>query len=202
VSHPTPLPPDADLAVVLDDFRQSVVAWGDEGVIVRAFRAGICLMLLSVLDMLIDLLEDFRAGRLPPVLPAEDEGGMPAERATAPPQGPASRRTRAAGNASVMSSRDAGADAACDAPGQIADRGAEPVPRHRVSLRMPPRLAIVGREPAPSETAWLPSRVPRWPKCEIRGQDTCTFACPFRYDIETIKGHGQSKPRSRPRPLQ
>jgi hypothetical protein len=61
------------LAVVLDDMRQSVAASGDEGLIMRVFTAGIRLMLLSILDMLIDLLADFRAGRLPPVLPAEDE---------------------------------------------------------------------------------------------------------------------------------
>jgi hypothetical protein len=73
VSHPTPLHPDADLAVVLDDLRQSVAAWGDEGMVMRVFRAGICLALLSILDTLIDLLADFRAGRLPPVLPAKDE---------------------------------------------------------------------------------------------------------------------------------
>jgi hypothetical protein len=73
VSHPTPLHPDADLALVLDEMRQSVAAWGDEGMIMRVFRASICLMLLSILDTLIELLADFRAGRLPPVLPAKDE---------------------------------------------------------------------------------------------------------------------------------
>jgi hypothetical protein len=73
VSHPIPLHPDADLALVLDEMRQSVAAWGDEGLVMRVFKAGICLALLSILDALIDLLADFRAGRLPPVLPAEDE---------------------------------------------------------------------------------------------------------------------------------
>jgi hypothetical protein len=106
VSHPIPLHPDADLAVVLDDLRQSVAAWGDEGMVARLFRASICLMLLSILDTLIELLADFRAGRLPPVLEAEDETrderiapAPPVSRDSAGsfPQGAASRRLRAPG---------------------------------------------------------------------------------------------------------
>jgi hypothetical protein len=101
LSHPIPLHPDADLAVVLDDMRQSVAAWGDEGMVMRFFRASICLMLLSILDTLIELLADFRAGRLPPVLPALDESfaipaanGPPRQRTAARRgQRPASPRT-------------------------------------------------------------------------------------------------------------
>ncbi len=70
MSHPTPLHPDADLALVLDEMRQSVAACGDEGLIMRVFVVGIRLALLSILDTLIGLLADFRAGRLPPLLPA------------------------------------------------------------------------------------------------------------------------------------
>ena len=107
MSHPTPLHPDADLAVVLDDLRQDVAAWGDEGMVMRVFRAGICLMLLSILDTLIDLLADFRAGRLPPVLPAYDEATSqselsvddssiaPASREKSSPEAPTSRGVRA-----------------------------------------------------------------------------------------------------------
>ncbi len=67
MSHPTPLHPADSLERALDDMRQSVAAIGDEGLVMRVLTAQIRLALLSILDMLIDLLADFRAGRLPPL---------------------------------------------------------------------------------------------------------------------------------------
>jgi hypothetical protein len=171
VSQPIPLHPDADLAVVLDDLRQSVAAWGDEGLVMRFFRASISLMLLSILDTLIELLADFRAGRLPPVLPA-DEPLAPSPSATTddssttPPQcgttsakAPAARRNRAL-------RPETPCDAAANAPEPTAVRA----PRRRFFSRSPTETPIRRSEPAPRGVAGYPSVVPRspWPDHEAR----------------------------------
>jgi hypothetical protein len=164
VSHQTPLHPDADLAVVLDDMRQSVAAWGDEGLVMRFFRASICLMLLSILDTLIELLADFRAGRLPPVLPAydaptprpsataDDPSSITAQRETPSPQRPAARHIRAPRPAT------SGA-AAANAPEQIAVR-APPRPAFALSPAKPP---VRRPRHGPRGVAGYPSVVPRCP---------------------------------------
>jgi hypothetical protein len=179
VSHPIPLHPDADLAVVLDDMRQSVAAWGDEGMVMRFFRASICLMLLSILDTLIELLADFRAGRLPPVLPAQDESETPApsamrDRRTDPPPtpaGPAAAFPNAAASRPIRAPRDACSndddDALADVPEQSAAqhraRWATPAPRRSAFTVSPPCRSI--RRPAhgPRGLAMHPSAVPRSP---------------------------------------
>jgi hypothetical protein len=174
VSHPIPLHPDADLAVVLDDMRQSVAAWGDEGMVMRFFRASICVALLSILDTLIELLADFRAGRLPPVLPAHDEYESAAEGAAASPRGRASCQSREPGNRSVTAAGNACADAPGDAPDQCADQStdhnAEPALRRWRAVPPPPRLTILHPDSAPREIAWSRSRVPRWPSPEFEGR--------------------------------
>jgi hypothetical protein len=161
VSHPTPLHPDADLAVVLDDLRQNVAAWGDEGMVMRLFRASICLMLLSILDTLIELLADFRAGRLPPVLPAEDESETPAQRATSSRQGRTARHARTPGPYRAHQPRDTQADAP--------EQNADPAPCRRISRLSPPRPALRRPEPWPYGIAWTPSHVPRPPAAQFRG---------------------------------
>jgi hypothetical protein len=175
VSHPIPLHSDADLAVVLDDMRQDVAAWGDEGLVMRFFRASICLMLLSILDTLIELLADFRAGRLPPVLPAYDEHDIPAERAAASPRGPASRQTRAPGNASANTPRDAQADVPDEGAGQSAEPSAERIAvtasRRRGARLPPPSLTRLLPEPASRDIAWSRSRVPKWPSREFESSE-------------------------------
>jgi hypothetical protein len=164
LSHPTPLHPNADLAVVLDDMRQNVAAWGDEGMVMRVFRASICLMLLSILDTLIDLLADFRAGRLPPVLPAWDEpeyrqpalrrqskDGAPAVST----QGPAAPGIRAVSDHVAAEPQDEPAAA----PVQSAAEPSAAAPRH-------PRLTLVSSHRPVSR----PEPVPRlesydvWPR--------------------------------------
>jgi hypothetical protein len=161
VSHPTPLHPDADLAVVLDDMRQSVAAWGDEGMVARFFRASICLMLLSILDTLLELLADFRAGRLPPILPARDE---PEDRRTIPPPArevSASPRRLASCHIRppVAAFANDPCDGAADAPGErtaLAQRR----PCFCVAASRPP---IDRRENGPRRVAGYPSHVPRSP---------------------------------------
>jgi hypothetical protein len=175
VSHPTPLHPDADLALVLDEMRQSVAAWGDEGMVMRLFRAGICLALLSILDTLIDLLADFRAGRLPPVLPAYDEPAYDepaydeikdettAEARPAPAHPPAVSKPDAASRPI----RTRSADDPRAEPADVPDRSAAPRPglpaRHAAASLSPPRLAIRHPAPAPRADAFHPSHVPRRP---------------------------------------
>jgi hypothetical protein len=62
--------------------RQSAAERGDDGWLMRVPTAQICLLLLSIIDTLIDLLARFRAGTLPPILPARDPSDKPS-RATA-----------------------------------------------------------------------------------------------------------------------
>jgi hypothetical protein len=152
VPHPIPLHPDADLAVVLDDMRQSVAAWGDEGMVMRVFRAGICLMLLSILDTLIELLADFRAGRLPPVLPAEDEparrvGFQPTiatkcdpanEPAASGAPAPASRPIRARRTEDARAAAAGASEQSAAAQGDAAPRRSAPrLPSPRAPIRRP-----------------------------------------------------------------
>jgi hypothetical protein len=165
VSHPTPLHPDADLAVVLDDMRQDVAAWGDEGLVMRFFRASICLMLLSILDTLIELLADFRAGRLPAVLPAYDE--TPDERAAPPPPAPAdpvaaSRRSAASRHTSAPRADDPCATAA-DAPERSDAVRPVQAPCRLISFGPAPRLPIRHPDHRRRGTVFYPSHVPRWP---------------------------------------
>jgi hypothetical protein len=159
VSHPTPLHPDADLAVVLDDMRQSVAAWGDEGMVMRVFRASICLMLIGILDTLIDLLADFRAGRLPPVLPAYDERDAPAQRETPAPRHPDARHARRSNGARTRAAREI----------RIADPepGAIPAPLPLGMSLAPIHLPIRRRERVTRDVPRHPSSVPRAPVQKI-----------------------------------
>jgi hypothetical protein len=171
VSHPTPLHPDADLAVFLDDLRQSVAAWGDEGMVMRVFRAGICLALLSILDTLIDLLADFRAGRLPPVLPAYDEpeshrrDQTEAPLIAAPPLKPEDPAAAAPKRPAARHARAPGADAPCDAPSDAPEPGsaeyAAGAPRRPIFMRVASRRLVRRPESAPRGIAGCPLRVPR-----------------------------------------
>jgi hypothetical protein len=163
------------ITVVLDDLRQNVAAWGDEGMVMRVFRASICLMLLGILDTLIDLLADFRAGRLPPVLPAEDETVIPSKQETedtgsATPQSgdtavPRSRGIYAA-RAPFADDPRAGDAIAVDPLGDPVDAPEQNVtiaPFRRRTARAPSRLPIRRPEPAPRGLAGYPSAVPRPP---------------------------------------
>jgi hypothetical protein len=174
VSHQTPLHPDADLAVVLDDMRRRVAAWGDEGMVMRVFRASICLMLLSILDTLIELLADFRAGRLPPVLPALERPSNAAARGAehhrkTPRLSPeAAARAPSHGAAACdISTPDAENVRATPAAGRPAQ-----APRAPGSPLSSPRLAIRGPATAPRGIAWCPSHVPRPPIAEFGGRAT------------------------------
>jgi hypothetical protein len=195
VSHPTPLHPDADLALVLADLRRNVAAWGDEGMVMRVFRASICLMLLGILDTLIELLADFRAGRLPPVLPAEHErasrvGDSPAiatkcEPADAQAASAAASRPTRARRIDDPSAPPAGA------PEHSQADHLDPAPRHpgsRVASPSPP-LHRPGPGPGPRAIAFYPSHVPRRPFAKIRSQGEDAFPCPFRYDNELFRYH-------------
>jgi hypothetical protein len=173
VSHPIPLHPDADLALVLDEMRQSVAAWGDEGMVMRVFRAGICLALLSILDTLIELLADFRAGRLPPVLPARDRpairtSGEPEDQRTAPPP-PADAADAPARGATrrpihVPDAVDSGA-ASADVPGRSAAECARlpdhPSPAPPASAFPPRHIPLRHRAHGPRRLTFHPSHVPR-----------------------------------------
>jgi hypothetical protein len=172
VSHPIPLHPDADLAVVLDDLRQSVEAWGDEGMVMRVFRVSVCLLLLSILDTLIDLLADFRAGRLPPVLPAEDElprrvGFQPT---IATKWGPADEPPAPAARPARACRTDDPPAASADAPEQCATEYAASAPCRPGVRLSPPSLARLLPGSANREIAWSRSRVPRWPRSEFEGR--------------------------------
>jgi hypothetical protein len=190
VSHQTPLHPDADLAVVLDDLRQNVAAWGDEGMVMRVFRASICLMLLSILDTLIELLADFRAGRLPPVLPALDESpaGQARIRRTGPsPTVPSNvRRTRAAPTI-APDSRRVGDSSTIPAKHNTGD--------HRPA---PPRLTFPRHEDTRRAAAGYPSRVPR-PPWRNFGTDTPSrpMSTSLRYQNEKAPAAPYRRPNSR-----
>jgi hypothetical protein len=167
VSHPTPLHPDADLALVLDELRQSVAASGDEGLILRVFVAGIRLALLSILDTLIGLLADFRAGRLPPVLEAEWETRH--ER-TAPPPSPddrtaASKQGAASRPAHTSRTTDPRATSA-GAPEQNATEHADAAPRRSGSPLAAPPPPVRHPGHGPRATAFRPSHVRRWSEIE------------------------------------
>jgi hypothetical protein len=196
VSHPIPLHPDADLAVVLDDMRQSVAAWGDEGMVMRVFKASICLMLLGILDTLIELLADFRAGRLPPVLPAVDQSSaLPSVRGmddsstiaarseTRSPQRLTSRPMRAP--------RDASAKISEGAPADAPEHGAVPTfalaPRYPARPPSPSRLPASRPEHGRRRIAVHPSHVPRWRDWANTERSRRAGACCFRYDIGTLR---------------
>jgi hypothetical protein len=193
VSHPIPLHPDADLAVVLDDMRQSVAAWGDEGMVMRVFRARICLALLSILDTLLDLLADFRAGRLPPVLPAHDEAAprsrrsvvpaatIPAQPETPSPEGAAARPIRAP--------RDGAPRAA---PADAPEKRTAAMTLRRCSPLWASHRPIVYPADAPRAIAGTPSRVPR-PPWRAFGSNT---ELPTHAHFVTISNHSAIAPRS------
>jgi hypothetical protein len=185
VSHPTPLHPDADLAVVLDDLRQNVAAWGDEGMVMRVFRASICLMLLSILDTLIDLLADFRAGRLPPVLPAYDE--TPNERMAPPASVPADP---AAISKQRAASRHMSAPRAAAPHGTSADlseqwdaQHAAPAPRRPAFTVSPSRHLNQHAGHGPRGLVFYPSHVPRRPFEKIWKQGSADLPCLIRYEF-------------------
>jgi hypothetical protein len=191
VSHPTPLHPDADLAVVLDDLRQSVAAWGDEGLVMRFFRASICLMLLGILDTLIELLADFRAGRLPPLLPAVDEssalpsvrGGGDSSTIAAPRDTPSPQDRAAHGvRAPCRDIADAPHDAPAEVPDQTAADDVGVARRHAELPRSPPRLPQRQPAPVPRVLAWYPSQIPRAPSEKFGGPS----AAPLHVHFVTI----------------
>jgi hypothetical protein len=178
LSHPTPLHPDADLAVVLADLRQNVAAWRDEGMVMRVFRASICLMLLSILDTLIELLADFRAGRLPPLLPALERSNKQAERGThdqqttpPPPEPTASADALPPRRSTVRPVRaplaEAPSGAATDAPARSAARRTAPALHDPRVFLAPRRLPIRHPDHAPRAVAFYPSHVPRRPVAEF-----------------------------------
>jgi hypothetical protein len=166
LSHPTPLRPDADLAHVLEDMRRCVAARGDEGLLMRVLTMRIRLALLSILDTLIGLLADFRAGRLSPVLPALDE---PEHQPHAPPphaqsdpaalfrENPAARRTRVPNVRFVEDPSDTPAAA----PEQNAAEPAAGTPRRPRLTRVSSCPREKGPEPGPRGIALHPSVVPR-----------------------------------------
>jgi hypothetical protein len=185
VSNPIPLHPADSLERVLDDMRQCVASRRDEGWVTRAVMVLIRHELLRVLDILIGLLADFRAGRLPPVIPAKCEpnlgvGGSPtvegrcergnertnqtrsgpAAWAASPPRGAPSRQDNAPG--------DARATAPSPWPGQRtakwATRRVAPAPRSPSPLRSPGRVSIPGPGGGPRGVASHASHVPR-PRC-------------------------------------
>jgi hypothetical protein len=174
VSRQTPLHPDDSLERALDDMRQYVATCGDEGLVMRVLTAQIRLALLSILDTLIGLLADFRAGRLPPVLPANSEPGrraadspaVPAECETPSPRLIASRRIRAPGDGGGRMPDGTGADApeqpAARAPRRAGLSPSAPHPATRRSLH-PPR-----------GMAGYPSFVPRSPAAAFGGMSVAS----------------------------
>jgi hypothetical protein len=175
VSQPTPLHPADSLERALDDMRQSVAALGDEGLVMRVLTMQIRLALLSILDMLIDLLADFRAGRLPPLLPALDRSTIttkcePANQrtvspppASGEPAGPAPpRNTSRQIDAPAGTPSNSSADAGAGAPEQCTAQA----PSGPASPPSPPTPPIRGRENAPRGAEFHPSHVPRSPAAE------------------------------------
>jgi hypothetical protein len=203
LSDPTPLHPDADLALVLDDLRQSVAASGDEGLIMRVFVAGIRLALISILDTLISLLADFRAGRLPPVLPAyessahrrigrgDDTTAVAAQPETPPHGGFAARHTRASGNIRPQSPCEAGAE-----PGQHSSNAGPDLKSPCLALPVSPsRRPIRFAGNGPRIIAGHPSHVPRPAGAAFRAWATNPKARRFCYDIGIFCGErGVARP--------
>jgi hypothetical protein len=168
VSHPIPLHPADSLERVLEDMRQCVASRRDEGWATRAVMVLIRYELLRVLDILIGLLADFRAGKLPPVLPADCE--TRAQRTAAPPpasaaavdsrpQGAAARHIRAPGNRPANSTSDASGDA----PEHIAAQHGPLTPHHPGSPASPSRPLRHRLGRGPRGIAGYPSAVPRPP---------------------------------------
>jgi hypothetical protein len=190
VSHPIPLHPDADLALVLDELRQSVAAWGDEGLVMRVLRARICLALLSILDTLIDLLADFRAGRLPPVLPADEARAPPSRCATDASSSMLPVRMPSA--SSTPRSRRM-VDDTVDESSAIAARPETASPRTAAPCHAiaPSDPAFARAQPPPSPRA--PIHRPAPPRWRIQGQDCPVYSCLFHYDIVTMGRTGKRR---------
>jgi hypothetical protein len=177
VSDQPPLHPDDRLERALGDMRQSVAARGEEGWVDRVLMAGIWLALLSILDTLIELLADFRAGRLPPVLAAELEPG----RGVGHPPTVASRDSRSLRGRVASVRRAAPSDAGLrswadgapdDAPVPAAAQWADRTPRRLAFTLPPPRRPVHRPEPAPRRIPGYPPVVPRWPAASLAGSDT------------------------------
>jgi hypothetical protein len=159
VSHQTLLHPADSLERALDDMRQSVAASGDEGWLMRVLMEQFRVALLSILDTLIGLLADFRAGRLPlvqtvgessgtrPLSRVDDSSTIAAQRETPSPLDRAARGTR------VQAPVDVSAD--------VTEQNAERATGRQVPCIPPPRVAIRRSEPGPRGIAWTPSHVPR-----------------------------------------
>ncbi len=177
VSRQTPLHPADSLERALDDMRQSVMAHGDEGLIMRVLTLQFRLALVSLIDTLIDLLAAFRAGRFPP-LPAVDDSPEPrspdrpgassasATRHETPSgRGTASRGRPAPGTAGARTPHDPEADAPEQRAAQGARHGA---PRSPGPPPAPPAPPIRHRDRAPRRVAGYPSAVP-WSRCRRIG---------------------------------
>jgi hypothetical protein len=189
VSHPIQLHPADSLERVLDDMRQSVVAHGDDGWVNRVLMAGIWTALLSLLDTLIGLLADFRAGKLPPVLPARDRSAIPTDRERADQRttpGPRAATDPAAASPEdsaprpVLRNRGKGpCPAPADHPEKAATGQPDPAPRRSASPLSAPPLAIRRTENPPRRAALHPSHVPRWPRAEFGMREAPTTHVPF-----------------------
>lgn len=151
----------------------------------RVLTAQICLALLSILDTLLDLLAQFRAGTLPPIHDADDWSAIPADCRTPLRQCPAARRS--------STPRYARADAHCEA---LAAASEQSTP----SSRCRPRLMLVSphpptRSPTPgtSGIAWSRSQVPRWPIGKFEGQGVAAT----RAQTVTISNRSRLDPLAR-----
>jgi hypothetical protein len=154
--------------------RQCVAPRGDEGWFTRLLTAEVCLTLLTIIDALIDLLARFRAGTLPPVLPARDRSAVPADgrpgdqRAARSPADPAASSGRIAAAPRI---RAAGAVPASDG-GEAPEQPATPnhprggtQPRRRPAATTLTRSRQRHRPPGhgPRCIAGDPPHVPRSP---------------------------------------
>jgi hypothetical protein len=160
VSHPLPLHPADRLERVLDDMRQSVASSGDEGWLMRIVAMVICRFLDQILEMLVGVLAEIRAGTI--VLPdwAYDSPIT------------ASRPLPVDGAAPSQRSRATGANTPSTAPACAAEPRAPEtaalVARRVEYIASSSRLRI--RRPAhgPGGHAFHPSAVPRGPIRESR----------------------------------
>ncbi len=169
MSHPIPLHPADSLEHVLDDMRQCVASRRDEGWLTRALMLLIRYELLCIIEILLGLLADFRAGKFPPVPQAAEirrVGDSPTIAAqfetgrdgTAPPPVPAR---------AIASPRRAAPSREIPAPGAIpandpaGDPADAPEPARRGPAYAPPRPAGRRPEQGPRGIPWYPSHVPR-----------------------------------------
>ncbi len=154
---------------VLDDMRQCVASRGEEGWVTKAVMLLIRYELLCIIEILLDLLARFRAGKLPPVLPAErapgrwvgDSPTIDPGCQTVSPRHAVPRPSRAPAATRATAPRDASSNppepSAADAPR-----------RPPVVPLFPPRLVLPPPVYQPRGIASHPSQVPRPPPGRIR----------------------------------